>query len=177
MAWYFQETPGDTWDFTSTQPIILADLKIDGKTRKVLMSAPKNGFFYMLDRITGEFISGDKYAQRVTWATGLDKNGHPIEAKGARFTTEPIPSPRSRWSAQLAADVVQSSDRPRLHSDPGAPWTYVPDPNFKFAPGYWNTGMEMGRRPPGPDGEHPPPILRVGVLPRKSLTERKISRR
>src|ERR1700734_3497783 len=90
MVWYFQETPGDTWDYTSTQPMILADLSIDGKMRKVLMHAPKNGFFYMLDRITGEFISGDKYAKRVTWATGLDKNGHPIEAKGARFDKQPI---------------------------------------------------------------------------------------
>ena len=90
MVWYFQETPGDTWDYTSTQPMILADLTIDGKQRKVLMHAPKNGFFYVLDRITGEFISGAKYAKRVTWATGLDKNGHPIEAKGARFDTEPV---------------------------------------------------------------------------------------
>ncbi len=154
MAWYFQETPGDTWDFTSTQPIILADLKIDGKTRKVLMSAPKNGFFYMLDRITGQFISGDKYAQRVTWATGLDKNGHPIEAKGARFTTEPITlSPGAggahNWQPMSFSPLTGLVYIPIQES----PWTYVPDPNFKFAPGYWNTGMEMGRRPPGPDGK------------------------
>ena len=87
MVWYFQETPGDSWDYTSTQPMILTDLMIDGKPRKVLLHAPKNGFFYVLDRLTGEFISGEKYAKRVTWATGLDKKGRPIEAKGARFVT------------------------------------------------------------------------------------------
>ena len=63
MVWYFQETPGDDWDYTSTQPMILADLTINGKPRKVLLHAPKNGFFYVLDRITGEFISGDKYVK------------------------------------------------------------------------------------------------------------------
>ena len=50
--------------------MILADLTIDGRPRKVLMHAPKNGFFYVLDRLTGEFISGEKYAKRVTWAHG-----------------------------------------------------------------------------------------------------------
>ncbi len=154
MAWYFQETPGDSWDFTSTQPIILADIKIDGKMRKVLMHAPKNGFFYLLDRITGEFISGDKYAQRVTWATGLDKKGHPIEAKGARFTTEPVTlSPGAggahNWQPMSFSPITGLVYIPLQES----PWTYAPDPNFKFAPGYWNTGMNMGRRPPNPDAK------------------------
>ena len=91
MVWYFQETPGDDWDYTSTQPMVLADLHIDGKQRKVLMHAPKNGFFYVIDRITGEFISGaPSTRKRVTWATGLDKNGRPIEAKGARYGMEPV---------------------------------------------------------------------------------------
>ncbi len=76
-VWHFQTTPGDQWDFTATQHMILADLEIDGAERKVLMQAPKNGFFYVLDRITGEFISGEKFAN-VNWATGLDpKTGRP----------------------------------------------------------------------------------------------------
>ena len=90
MAWYFQENPGETWDFTATQPIILADLNIDGQERKVLMHAPKNGYFYVLDRITGKFISGKPFVKRMTWSMGLDKNGRPIEAPGARYTTNPI---------------------------------------------------------------------------------------
>ena len=57
-VWHFQTTPGETWDYTATQPIILADLEIGGKPRQVLMQAPKNGFFYVIDRATGEFISG-----------------------------------------------------------------------------------------------------------------------
>ncbi|RBP52723.1 PQQ-dependent dehydrogenase, methanol/ethanol family [Arenicella xantha] len=82
--WHFQTTPGDSWDYTATQPIILADLEIDGEPRKVLMQAPKNGFFYVIDRVTGEFISGDNYVYQ-NWTTGLDANGRPIEAEGARY--------------------------------------------------------------------------------------------
>src|ERR1035437_9754109 len=77
-VWHFQETPRDSWDFTSTQPIILADVKIDGKVRKTLLHAPKNGFFYVLDRATGKFIQGTNYSV-VNWAKGLDANGRPIE--------------------------------------------------------------------------------------------------
>ncbi|MDB5459344.1 MAG: alcohol dehydrogenase large subunit, partial [Caulobacteraceae bacterium] len=83
-VWHFQETPGDSWDYTSTQPIILADVKIDGVVRKTLLHAPKNGFFYVLDRATGKFIQGKNYSP-VNWATGLDKNGRPIENPAARY--------------------------------------------------------------------------------------------
>ena len=70
-VWHYQETPGETWDFTATQPLMLADLTIGGEKRHVVMHAPKNGFFYVLDAKTGEFISGDKFAT-VTWASGID---------------------------------------------------------------------------------------------------------
>jgi len=83
-VWHFQETPGDSWDYTSTQPIILADIKIDGQVRKTLLHAPKNGFFYVLDRETGKFIKGANYSV-VNWATGLDANGRPIENPAARY--------------------------------------------------------------------------------------------
>ncbi|MBI1402453.1 MAG: PQQ-dependent dehydrogenase, methanol/ethanol family [Porphyrobacter sp.] len=77
-VWHYQTTPGETWDFTATQHIILADLEIGGKMRKVLMQAPKNGFFYVIDRETGELISGKPYIP-INWATGLDAKGRPIE--------------------------------------------------------------------------------------------------
>jgi alcohol dehydrogenase (cytochrome c)/quinohemoprotein ethanol dehydrogenase len=77
-VWHYQTTPGETWDFTATQHIILADMEIGGKTRKVLMQAPKNGFFYVIDRETGELISGKPYIP-INWAKGLDENGRPIE--------------------------------------------------------------------------------------------------
>jgi len=82
--WHYQTTPGDTWDYTATQHIVLADMEIEGKQRKVLMQAPKNGFFYVIDRETGEYLSADKYAY-VNWATGMDSTGRPIEAAGARY--------------------------------------------------------------------------------------------
>jgi quinohemoprotein ethanol dehydrogenase len=83
-VWHFQETPGESWDYTSTQPIILADLKIDGVTRKTLLHAPKNGFFYVLDRATGAFIHGTNFAP-VNWAEGLDAGGRPIENPNSRY--------------------------------------------------------------------------------------------
>ena len=76
-VWHYQTTPGETWDYTATQHIILADIEIEGKARQVLMQAPKNGFFYVIDRVTGEFISAEEYIPQ-NWAEGFDKNGRPI---------------------------------------------------------------------------------------------------
>ena len=85
MKWYYQTTPGDTWDYTATQHIMLADLEIDGKPRKVLMQAPKNGFFYVIDRATGELISADPYTSPITWATHVDmETGRPVETPDGR---------------------------------------------------------------------------------------------
>jgi quinohemoprotein ethanol dehydrogenase len=83
-VWHYQTTPGETWDYTSTQHIMLADLKIDGQERKVVMQAPKNGFFYVIDRVTGELISAENYSP-VTWATHIDlETGRPVETPNAR---------------------------------------------------------------------------------------------
>ena len=87
-VWHYQTTPGETWDYTATQQMILADLQIDGEMRQVIMQAPKNGFFYVIDRATGEFLSADNYVT-VTWAEGIDQEtGRPIEAPGARYENE-----------------------------------------------------------------------------------------
>jgi PQQ-dependent dehydrogenase (methanol/ethanol family) len=94
-AWHYQETPGDNWDFTSTQPMILADLTIGGKPRKVILHAPKNGFFFVIDRTNGQFISAQNFVD-VNWASGYDKDGRPIETEIARVADRPreiIPSP------------------------------------------------------------------------------------
>jgi len=94
-AWHFQPTPADSWDYDATQPLVLADLTMEGRPRRVVMQANKNGFFYVLDRENGAFISGTAYA-KVTWATGLDANGRPMEAPGARAVDTPSlvqPSP------------------------------------------------------------------------------------
>jgi quinohemoprotein ethanol dehydrogenase len=82
--WHYQTTPGDSWDYTATQPIILADIEIEDKMRQVLMQAPKNGFFYIIDRVTGEFISAKPFTY-VNWASSIDSNGRPVENPGARY--------------------------------------------------------------------------------------------
>ena len=87
MVWHYQTTPGDSWDFTAAQHIILADLHIKGVKKKVLMQAPKNGFFYVLDRTNGKFISGDPFVY-TNWAKKIDSlTGRPIEEPGAHYET------------------------------------------------------------------------------------------
>jgi len=82
LAWYYQEAPGDAWDYDATQSVILADLKIGGANRKVLMQASKTGFFYVLDRKTGELLSAEKFVP-VTWADHVDrKTGRPVLMPG-----------------------------------------------------------------------------------------------
>ena len=77
LVWFYQEVPGDDWDFDSIADLMLVDLKIDGKNRKVIMHSPKDGFFYVLDRVTGELLSADPIT-KINWATGIDlTNGRP----------------------------------------------------------------------------------------------------
>ena len=84
-VWHYQTTPGETWDFTATQPIIVADLDFGGRPRRVVMQAPKNGFFYVLDAATGELISADAFVP-VNWASRVDETtGRPIENHAARY--------------------------------------------------------------------------------------------
>jgi alcohol dehydrogenase (cytochrome c) len=77
LKWYFQFTPHDEFDFDSTQVPVLADIEWHGRQRKVLLFANRNGFFYVLDRVTGEFLLGKPFV-KVTWAKGLDATGRPI---------------------------------------------------------------------------------------------------
>ncbi|MBO9580565.1 MAG: PQQ-dependent dehydrogenase, methanol/ethanol family [Sphingobium sp.] len=83
-VWHFQETPQDRWDFDSDAQIMLADLKIGGKDRRVVMHAPKNGFFYVLDAKTGEYLSGKAFTA-MNWASGLDAKGRPIVNPEAHY--------------------------------------------------------------------------------------------
>jgi quinohemoprotein ethanol dehydrogenase len=89
-VWHYQETPGEQFDFTATQPMVLADLTIAGRVRQVLMQAPKNGFFYVLDRQSGELISATPFLP-ITWATHVDmKSGRPVEIAAARYGETPV---------------------------------------------------------------------------------------
>lgn len=84
-VWHYQVNPGETWDYSASMPMMLATLPIQGKPRKVLMQAPKNGFFYVIDRETGKLISATAHAFQ-NWAKGFDqKTGRPIEAPNARY--------------------------------------------------------------------------------------------
>ena len=111
-VWHYQQDPADAWDYDSDEQIILADIPVDGQTRKVLLQAPKNGFFYMLDRTDGTLISAKPYTY-INWATGVDmKTGRPIETALARYPGKsPAPLVPSLGRTQLAADVLQSAHR------------------------------------------------------------------
>jgi alcohol dehydrogenase (cytochrome c) len=77
LVWHFQTVPHDVWDYDAVYEQILVDLPVNGRSRKLLIHPSKNGFVYVLDRTNGEYISGWKYADMVTWTTGLDRNGVP----------------------------------------------------------------------------------------------------
>ncbi len=144
-AWHYQTTPGETWDYTATQHIMLADLEIDGKTRKVLMQAPKNGFFYVIDRTTGEFISANNFVP-VNWATGIDqKTGRPIENPAARvdktgkpFIVSPGPLGAHNWHP-MAYDAKQ-----KLVFIPAqiTSYPYIPAAGWKPSKIGFNVGMD-----------------------------------
>ena len=90
LKWHYQVVPGDNWDFDSVQHLVLADLQINGRTRKVIMQANKNAFFYVIDRLSGEFISAQPFSY-VTWAKGIDqKTGRPIVNDEAFYGTDAI---------------------------------------------------------------------------------------
>ncbi|MGD1209725.1 MAG: PQQ-dependent dehydrogenase, methanol/ethanol family [Candidatus Acidiferrales bacterium] len=158
QVWYFQTTPGDEWDYDSVQAMILADLKINGKTRKVLMQAPKNGFFYVLDRKTGQFISAAPIV-KVTWATGVDpKTGRPIEAPNIHnyvngVTVWPGAAGGHNWPGMSFNPNTGLVYIPALDSS----FHYVQATEFKPELGVYNWGIVF--RPPAPPapGQAPPP--------------------
>ncbi len=151
--WHFQETPRDKWDYTATQSIVLADLPIGagGAKQRVILHAPKNGFFYVLDAKTGRFVQGKAYAA-MTWATGLDAKGRPIENPAARNPgaagTLVVPGPTGghNW--------------PPMAFNPDTGLVYIPTerngqfyqvkPGEKLAKSPWNLGYDMAAGvPPG----------------------------
>ncbi|MDX2058441.1 MAG: PQQ-dependent dehydrogenase, methanol/ethanol family [Gemmatimonadales bacterium] len=89
MAWYYQTVPGEIWDYTVSSNLVLAELDVRGTRRKVLMTAPKNGFYYVLDRATGAFLSAEKYV-RVNWASHVDSaTGRPVITPDGWYEKEP----------------------------------------------------------------------------------------
>lgn len=120
-VWHYQTTPGDAWDYTATQHMILADLQIDGKQRNVLMQAPKNGFFYVIDRATGELLSAENIVP-INWAKGVDlKTGRPIvDDEAAAY-----------WKGEKKAKLVQpgfwgAHDWHPMSYNPNTGLVYIP---------------------------------------------------
>jgi quinohemoprotein ethanol dehydrogenase len=142
-VWHYQTTPGDTWDYTSTQPITLADLVIDGEQRKVLMQAPKNGFFYVIDRVDGKLISAEPYVP-LNWATHVDlETGRPVETPGARYQENyKIIFPSSwgahNWHPQSFSPLTGLMYIPVI----GTPEIFKSDSEFVFREGHWNVGTD-----------------------------------
>jgi quinohemoprotein ethanol dehydrogenase len=143
LVWHYQTTPGDNWDFTATQHILLAELEIGGRERRVLMQAPKNGFFYVLDRETGELLSADPFVN-VTWAKGVDlASGRPIEAEGLDYreqTVEVKPSPFGAHNWQ----PMSFDPKTGLVYIPAqeAPYFFRLDKQWKHRSNAWNTGAD-----------------------------------
>lgn len=176
--WHYQTTPGDSWDYTATQHMILAELEINGELRKVIMQAPKNGFFYVLDRTNGEFISAEPFVP-VTWATHVDpESGRPVETENARYQT---PSPLSALSpeeqiAALKAMPADALDRAFHKPSPygghnwhpmsyspetglvyipalDIPYAYGNEPRFTYEHGRWNLAIDWQLNAPTGDGD------------------------
>lgn len=141
-AWHYQTTPAESWDYTATQHMVLADLEIDGVLRKVILQAPKNGFFYMLDRESGTLISAEPYVQ-TTWATHIDpESGRPVEVEGARYADAPalvLPAP---YGGHNWHPMAYSPDTGLVYIPAqDIPFVYGNDERFSFTPGVWNVGV------------------------------------
>ena len=118
--WHYQTTPGETWDFNSNMDIVLADLEIKGETVKAIMHAPKNGFFYVIDRATGRLVSAEPFAD-INWASHVDMTtGRPVEIEGARYedgqqVITPSPFGAHSWHAMSYSPKTGLAYIPTLH--------------------------------------------------------------
>jgi quinohemoprotein ethanol dehydrogenase len=145
LVWHYQTTPADTWDYTSVQPMMLADINWAGRQRKVIMQAPKNGFFYVLDRATGELLAADPYVE-VNWATHVDlKTGRPVEVPGAAYKDKgtyirPGPLGGHNWQAMSFSPktglvYIPAQDNGRYYEQPTGAVTFTPNQyNLGVAP-------------------------------------------
>jgi quinohemoprotein ethanol dehydrogenase len=168
LIWHYQTVPGDNWDYDNTAQMTLATLQIGGRERQVLMQAPKNGFFYVLDRLTGELISAQPITG-VSWARGVDpKSGRPLINDEAYYGTQPVTLAPGAFGAHNWAPMAFSpvTGLMYLPASLGSSFAYARSPTFQFTPGTMNLGVSFGRgrgaAPPlpgppriGPDGQGP----------------------
>ncbi|MDH3641459.1 MAG: PQQ-dependent dehydrogenase, methanol/ethanol family [Gammaproteobacteria bacterium] len=150
MNWYYQQVPGDNWDYTTVQDMALVDMQIDGEQRKVIWQAPKAGFFYVIDRTNGEVLRAHDYAT-VTWASHIDmETGRPVELESGNYDKEakwilPGPLGAHNWQA-MSVDVEAGVAYIGTHDFPNY---YKLDPSFektgiyKYDGGGSNTGNDL----------------------------------
>ncbi|WP_086643241.1 PQQ-dependent dehydrogenase, methanol/ethanol family [Acetobacter sp. DsW_063] len=136
-VWHFQETPKDQWDYTSVQHIMTLDLPINGAMRHVIAHAPKNGFFYILDAKTGEFLSGKNFVY-VNWAKGLDpKTGRPLFTPDALYSTK-----GNLWYG--FPGTMGAHGVPEMAYSPRTGYVYIP---VQQAPDFYQTAHTMEVHP------------------------------
>jgi quinohemoprotein ethanol dehydrogenase len=168
FRWAYQVVPTDSWDFDSVQQLTLADITINGRLRRVIMQANKDGFFYVLDRLTGEFISADAYAP-LNWASGIDpKTGRPIIRKEAYYdaiqpvTIYPGPIGAHNWSPMSFNPI---SGLVYIPSSQNSSRTYTVNAEFVYREGGRNTGAGGGGGQAGAAGATPTPARQPIVPP------------
>jgi PQQ-dependent dehydrogenase (methanol/ethanol family) len=162
LKWHYQVVPGDNWDFDSVQHLVLADLVINGRTRKVIMQANKNAFFYVIDRLTGQFISAQPFSY-VTWAKGIDQNtGRPIVNEEAFYGTDAILISPGGGGAHNWSPM---SFNPRaglvyIPTSTNNSFSYAAEPVFNPQPGRMTGTVRPAPTPvrPPPPAIGPPPI-------------------
>ena len=137
--WHYQTTPGETWDYNSNMDIVLADLEIDGREVKALLHAPKNGFFYVIDRETGKLLSAEPYAE-VSWATEIDlETGRPVEVPGARYGDRP---------ARITPSYAGAHNWQAMSYNPLTGLTYIPAIHLTMM--FSDEGIDLENWQPGP---------------------------
>jgi quinohemoprotein ethanol dehydrogenase len=117
LRWHYQVVPGDNWDYDSVQQLVLADIRVLGRRRRVLMQANKNGFYYVIDRVTGQFLSAGPFAQ-VSWARGVHpRTGRPLVNEAAYYGTQAI---------RLAPGPAGAHNWAPMSFNPDTGLTYIP---------------------------------------------------
>jgi len=147
-VWHYQTTPGETWDYTATQQMIIADLDMGGETRRVIMQAPKNGFFYVLDAATGRLLSAEKFVP-ANWASHVDlETGRPVENPVARYddvnqaaVVWPGPQGGHNWHPMSFSPLRNLVYLPAREQ----PFGYYPQPEMIRSERGWNTGLDFAQ--------------------------------
>ncbi len=148
--WHFQETPGDSWDYDSVQDMILADLKMGGRVRKVLLHAPKNGYFYVVERESGKLVSVAPYVPGINWAKSMDRaSGRPEVDPAAHYADAPFTVHPSEGGAHGWQPFAFSPKTGLVYFPASENSMYlVGTPKYEYVEGLDTPGIIHGALPP-----------------------------